>query len=207
MLAKGNVEETPELRKTYNIVGTPTVLLLKPGGEEIDRTLGFMKTAEFIATMEGFPKGIGTLKAMMAEEPAKSRDPVFMYRLGSRFQAHNRLDEADARFDTVVALDPENKSGLADSAFSDKAWDLGKRKDYEGAAAQCREIARRWPNGPMAADAVESVGWYASKAGKKDEAIAAYQEYLAKWPQRGDTTFVRGQIIELQKPPAPDSGK
>ncbi|MEW5701044.1 MAG: tetratricopeptide repeat protein [Candidatus Zixiibacteriota bacterium] len=199
------MKNAPELRKRFSIVGTPTVLVCKPGGEEIDRTMGFRRTGEFIPTIENYEKGIGTLAALLAEEKSKSGDPQFLYRLAGSLQAHFRLDEADARFAAIVASDPENKSGRADSAVLDIAWDLRKREDWTGAAAKCRELVQRWPTSDLADDASVSAGWYAGQGGMKDDAIAAYREYLEKWPKGEDSTFAREQIVELQKPPEADS--
>jgi len=144
---------------------------------------------------------------MLAQEKDRSKDPRFVSKLASALQAHNRLDEADSHFAAVVVLDPDNKSGMADSAVLDVAWDLRKREDWKGAVAQCRDLLKRWPSSSLADDAMVNIGWYASQGGLKDEAIAAFREYLKKWPKGEDTAFAREQIIELQKPPAADSGK
>lgn len=189
------------MREKFNIVGTPTVLVYNAKGEQVDRTLGFVRPAEFIATVDDYQKGIGTLASMLAEEKDKSSDPAFMYKLAERLLSWNRIDDADARYAAVITVDPENKSGLADDAFLDRAWCCRKKKDFECAINNARDCYNRWPQGEKASEAWIYVAYYSANAGKKDEAIAAYQEYLKKWPEGEDVEFAKEQITKLQQPP------
>lgn len=192
--------DQPEKRKEYKIAGLPTVIVAKSGGEEIDRTLGYMKTDNFITTVENYEKGIGTLVAMMAQEKDKTKDPAFLYDLGKKFFTHSRWDDADQRYAAVVALDPENKSGSADKAQLGRANAEGKKENYAKAVTNCRELLKRWPQSDLAPDALTYIGWYATTGGMTDDAVAAYNEYLKRWPKGEDAEFVKEELTKLKNP-------
>lgn len=46
-----NIEAVPEVGDTYNVRGTPTILLFKDG-EEVDRTTGFVMPADLTERMD-----------------------------------------------------------------------------------------------------------------------------------------------------------
>ncbi len=188
------------MRDKYGIAGLPTVILAKPGGEEIDRTIGYVKTGNFISTVEGYQKGIGTLAAMKLEEKTKGKDPAFLFLLGEKFFAHSLWDAAEARFEKVIALDPDNKSGSADKAMINSASTWAKKEDYARAISCCHDLLKRWPDSHLNSDATAYVGWYATKAGKSDEAIAAYTEYLKRWPTGEDAAFAKEELEKLKNP-------
>lgn len=184
------------------------MLVYNAKGEQVDRTLGFIRPAEFMSTVDDYQKGIGTLSAMLATEKEKSTDPEFMYKLAERLLSWNRIDDADMRYAAVITVDPDNKSGKADDAYLDRAWCCRKKENWDCAVGFAKDLYNRWPTGEMADDASLYVAYYSAKGGKKAEAIAAYQEYLKKWPEGEDAEFAKEQIVELEKPAeaAPSEG-
>ncbi len=169
--------------------------------------MGFIRTAEFISTVEDYQKGIGTLASMLAAEKEKANDAAFLNKLGGRLMAWNRLDDADARFAAVVKIDPENKSGEADDALLDRAWACRKKENWDCAVAHAKDCYTRWPQGEKAAEAWIYVAFYSEKGGKKEDALAAYREYLQKWPDGEDAEFAKEQIAKLEAPPTTTPGQ
>jgi len=161
-----------------------------------------VRTDEFIATVDGYHKGVGTLKAMLAEEESKAKDAAFVYKLGEKLFAHGRTDDADARFAKVVELDPANATGHADDAMMDRASICQKNKNWDGAIAHCQDLMKRFTTSELVADAAISVAYFHENAGRKPEAIAAYKEFIARWPESGDVEFAREQIKGLETPAA-----
>ena len=193
--------DQPEKRKEYKIAGLPTVIVAKPGGEEIDRTLGYVKTTDFISTVDDYQKGIGTLGAMRTQEKEKAKDAAFLYQLGKKFFTHSRWDDADQRYAAVVSLDPGNKSGNADDAQLGRANAEGKKENYAKAVANCRELLKRFPKSDLVPDALSYMGWYATTGGMTDAAVAAYSDYLKRWPKGDDAEFVKEELEKLKNPP------
>ncbi len=189
-------------RSRFHIAGLPTVVVTEAGGTEIDRTLGFLTADDFITTVEGYRKGIGTLRAMLEEEASKKSDAKFAYKLGEKLFAHGRAEEADARYAAVVALDPENASGDADDALISRVSVSRKSKNWAGCVGYCRDLLKRWPSSDLADDATLGIAYYSAQGGMKKEALEAYSEYLARWPDGEDVEFAKKQIKELEAPAA-----
>ena len=198
MLVGLNVDETPQYRKQFAVAGVPTVVVAKAGGKEIDRTFGFMKTADFITTVENYAKGIGTLAAMSAAEDKHADDPAFLFELGEKYFAHSHFDAADERFAAVIKLDSSNAAGRADDAQMYRAKVYQKSEEWPLAIAFCNALLKRWPKSDRAADAMIYAAWYSAKAGKTGDAIRGYNDYLARWPNGEDAGFAREQIKKLK---------
>ena len=164
--------------------------------------MGFLTTDDFITTVEGYRKGIGTLRAMLEEEASKKSDAAYEYKLGEKLFAHSRMEDADARYLAVVALDPGNASGSADDALLARVMVSRKKKDWAGAVAQCRDLVKRWPSSDLVDDATLAMAYYSAQGGMKKEALEAYNDYIARWPDGEDVDFAREQIKELETPPA-----
>jgi tetratricopeptide (TPR) repeat protein len=198
---KINVGETPEMRDRFNVAGIPTVILAKPGGEEIDRTLGYLTTADFTSTIDGYHKGIGTLAAMMEESKTKSGDPKFLFDFGNKLFAHKRLEDADAQFLAATLADTANASGIADDAAYGRIRIAGKNKAWDTGKSHCQEFINKWPGSELLPDATAYLGYFHGESGQKEDAIRVYNDYLVKWPEGGDAEFCREEIAKLTAPP------
>ena len=177
-------------------------MLAKAGGEEIDRILGFQPTNEFVSTMDGYHKGIGTLAAMMAAEEKKSADADFLFKMGEKLYAHSRFADADERFAGVIKIDTANTAGLAAKAQMKRAQASGKLENYPLAIAFCEALLKRWPKSDLLPDATIYAGYYSDKAGRTDDAIKIYGQYLEKWPKGEDAEWAQKQIEKLKSPPS-----
>jgi tetratricopeptide (TPR) repeat protein len=203
VLVKLNSKETPEYRDQFNVAGLPTVILTKPGGEEIDRTLGFVRTDEFISTIEDYHKGIGTLTAMLAEEKqnANAADAEFQFKLGKKLYAHSRFGDADARYARAIKADSSNAKDIAAEAQIRRAWIASKEENWGLAIAFAKALRQRWPESDLASTAVVYAGYYSDKGGMTKQAIQHYEEYLKEWPDGEDAEWVTKQLAELKAPP------
>jgi TolA-binding protein len=184
------------------VAGLPTVVLAKADGEEIDRTMGYIPTGEFISTIDGYQKGIGTLVSMMAEEENNAGDPVFLKKLGEKLYAHGRFAESDDRFAGVIKNDSMNTAGLADDAQLKRAQASGKLENFPLAIAFCEALIKRWPQSDLLPDATIYAAYYSDKAGRTDDAIRIYGQYLEKWPKGEDAEWAQEQIKKLKSPPS-----
>lgn len=177
-------------------------MLAKAGGEEIDRTLGYVPTNEFITTIENYEKGIGTMASMLAEEDSKEDDPQFLMDLGEKLYAHSRFEDADVRYAGVIKLDSANAAGLAADAQLQRARTSAKLDNYPLAVAFCDALIKRWPQSDLLPDATIYAAYYSDKAGRTDDAVTIYKRYLEKWPEGEDAEWATGQIKKLMSPPS-----
>lgn len=174
------------------------MIVAEAGGQEIDRTFGFVEPREFIKTVNDYHRGVGTLAALIADQPNHSKDPEFYYLLGTRYYAHSRFEEADDHYHSTVLLDPNNKTGVADDAMYERILVCRKLEKWDDGIGICKNLTSRWPKSEWADDADAYAPYLAAKAGRNEEAIDGYQDYLKKWPKGEDVEWVTEQITELQ---------
>ena len=174
------------------------MIVAEAGGQEIDRTFGFVEPREFIKTVNDYRRGIGTLAALIAAKADNSKDPEFFYRLGAKYYAHSRFKDADAHYHSTVLMDPNNKTGVANDAMYERVLVCRKLEKWDDGIAICKDLVARWPKSELADDADAYAPFLAAKAGRTDEAIAGYQNYLKKWPEGEDFKWATEQIAELQ---------
>lgn len=143
-----DLPEVKKLRETYAVKGLPTVILLDPKGQEVDRILGYSGREEFAREYLGYLYGVGTLADLLAragEKPgaetaqaiaekylgrgaaAEALAWVDKARAGKGYEAamkpHLDLLEAEA----LLATDPEKgRSALAALAADPKAGEAGE---------------------------------------------------------------------------------
>jgi len=189
-----NSKENPEIRERFPCAGIPTVILFGPSGVEIDRSLGYVGTDEFITKMDNYQNGVGTLADLMRQEAERNDDPEFMDRLGWKLYEHRKFAEADARYAKVVQMDSANAMGLASKAQMQRANMAGRDEDYALATAMVDAIRKRWPDSEETPEAVIYVGYYSKKAEKHEAARAAFEEYLETWPEGKDASYAQKQI-------------
>lgn len=200
MLVKLEANETEGLREKFSVAGLPTVILARPNGEEIDRTYGFIRTATFIDTVEGYQNGVGTLDAMMSKEPEMSSDLEFIYALGNKFYERRRWEDADARYAAVVKEDSTNADQMAAKAQLKRAIVAGRQEKYQLANAFCNALIEKWPGSEQAPEATVYLGYFSHQDGRDTDALAAYKQYLDKWPEGEDAEWVSKQINKIESP-------
>lgn len=197
---KIHAPDTPDIRDQYSVAGLPTVIVAKPNGEEIDRTLGFIRTETFIDTVEGYHEGVGTLESMMANESEMSSDLGFIYALGNKLYERRRWEDADERYAAIIKRDSANTAGMAAKAQLQRAIVAGRQDKFMLANAFCTALIEKWPQSEKVQDATIYQGYFAQKDGREDDALAAYRQYLEKWPDGEDAEFAKKSIKEIESP-------
>lgn len=117
-------EGAKEFRKTYKVIGFPTVLLLKADGTEIDRVVGFGfepgGEAEagdaFMKTMDSFAAGEDTLLALTGELESAPDNLELQQKLAEKRLKRYEFTDAAVHFKRILELDPEDTAGLKDKA-------------------------------------------------------------------------------------------
>lgn len=117
-------EGVKEFRKTYKVIGFPTVLLLQADGTEVDRVVGFgfepggeVEAGDaFMKTMDSFAAGEGTLLALTGELEADPDNLELLEKLAEKRLGRYEFTDAAVHFKRILELDPENTTGLKDKA-------------------------------------------------------------------------------------------
>jgi len=200
VLVKVNTDVDTTIRADRKIAGLPTVLVCNPGGEEIDRTLGFIEAKEFIKTVENYRQGIGTLAAMQELErtPGRTLDAEFLYELGQKYFNHSEFKEADIRFESAGVLDATNEAGVADDSYYQRILIARKLEKWDHGIGHAQMLIEMWPKSEWADDAAIYIGFLHARAGNTRQAIIGYKNYLERWPKGEDADYAKKQIEALE---------
>jgi TolA-binding protein len=89
--------------------------------------------------------------------------------------------------------------GFATAAIFQNAAKLYKQKEYAEAAEEYQRLVSEFPRDPKAPRALFNAAVSLEKAGEKQDAVAAYETIMQKYPDRAaDATFVIAGIYERQ---------
>ena len=192
-----NAEKDTVTAARYRVRGYPTILVLKEGGDEIDRVVGYCRAPQFMAQVEDYLAGRNTLASMIAEEPAKKDSAAFVYRLGERFADHGLTDEARTRLALMPKLDPKNETGNVDDALYRLSRMARKDKDYATARKYAQMILDRYKDSDMMKPAFLQVGINWKKDGQLEKARNIFLDYAKRFPDDEDASYAREQADTL----------
>jgi len=177
-------ENYRQIRTDHNVRGTPTVLLLNPQGEEIDRTLGFNgKRDEYFQVLKDFTEGKNTLLSLMKELKKNPDDVETNFMIGKRYVDRYEWESVQPFFAKVLEMDPEDEKGFkSESVFNLAVFETrinGNIEPLQNFIAACTDPDLLY----------QSYGILAShfiRTEKLDKAAELYEEALKKLPDNAD---------------------
>jgi thioredoxin-related protein len=101
----------PEQKKKYRVRGYPTILLLDPSGNELDRIVGYRPPKEFLEELIRIKGGENTLTDLLAQHRRKLEDYPTQLSLSKKYISLNLPDSARKHLDNVYTYQ-QNKSQL-----------------------------------------------------------------------------------------------
>ena len=92
--------EGPEIAKKYEVTGFPTMVVIDPKGEELDRIVGFRPPKELLKSLKPILEGksFAALKKKVAEKPSDLEATVA---LGQKYEEREDIDKAEDLFKRV----------------------------------------------------------------------------------------------------------
>ena len=121
---------------------------------------------------------MATLEAALKRFPESPLQPALHYRIAEVHLIKNQLDEAQARFERVVAIDPSDP--WADDALQHAAQTALDRGDLAAVRRLASSFATRFPQSPLKPEARLIEARAAAREGKHDEAVTILKELLDK---------------------------
>lgn len=171
-----------ELAKKFKVRAYPTLILLGPDGKEIDRHLGYMPPDEFVATIGGFTKGVGTtadLQAQLAKDPNNAE---LLFQLGMKYADSGRSDDATAVLTQAIALDPKDATGRN----AEMLYAIGDANYKDDRFAEARQyfdrLIKEYQGSEFAVEGTKRLAATEYKLGNHDAAVATYWKVVEKDP-------------------------
>jgi tetratricopeptide (TPR) repeat protein len=188
--AKFDVEkgEGIELAKRFKIMNYPTILFLKPDGEEIDRLIGYLPAKEFLQVMKDYHNGVNTLDYYEAELEGDKDNIDLVYTVASKYVDRADREKAMPHLENVMALDSKNSQGYAEQALLQMADVERKAGNMDAAIEHARHFIDDYPESQMLKEVFHNLAYYQNKAGANEDAVGTYREMVEMFP--GDTSVL-----------------
>ena len=191
-------EDGKRLQKEFSILTYPTVLVLDGQGEEVDRIDRFLAAGQFRERARSFvdsPDSIASLRKAVRERP---NSVSAQFALAEKLLNRSNYAKAAVQFQKVMELDPDNHEGKTDLSQYNYALSLASQAKFDDALAQLDLLQKRFPQSGAVADATVLRGQIYHCCNKLDEAQAALQEYVDKYPTQGHIEEVENLLATME---------
>lgn len=177
--------EGKELAARFKVKAYPTMVLLGPDGEEVDRHIGYLDPAEFLEVMEGYQKGIGTV-AYYEKQLQKNPDDVeTLFKLGTKHADAIRTDEAMATLEKILTIDPD--SPLKAEIWSNLGYAMYADERYEDAAGYYKKLIEEFPEDKTQDRALQMLARVYFEMGKPEKSVETYMAVVDRHPDDPST--------------------
>jgi len=201
VFAKINGWEDTLAQMQWGVRGYPTLILMSADAVEIDRVPGFLPPEEFVATVEDYLAGRGTLDELLSRRAQHPDSLGILMQIGEKYQYRGLDTLAEAAYREVLTLDPENRSGKADTALhalARVAFGAGPAH-YDTAIARFSALRERFPKSGLVEDAQTYVPYILARQEKYDLAMARYEQFLVDFPNSTEVDWVKKQMEGIIK--------
>ncbi len=183
--------------KKFNVMGTPTDMLLGPDGTPIDWIVGYDPPPDkYRERVEKSLKGIDTYQSLSERYSKEPKNVEVVFKLGRKFSVRydpeNQKKAVDL-FQQVIAIDPEGKMGTTTTerdklkvTYTEYAeFSLSEMQLFgmKGDAGPLKAFITKYPKSELQSSAYEYLGSYYQRGGTKEEAARFFEDYVAKYPQ------------------------
>ena len=189
---KWDAEKDPWLAtaKQYKVHAYPSLIVLDPSGVEVDRHLGYLPPEEFVATVDGFRKGVGTTADLAAQLSKSPDDLDLLYKIGMKYADSGRSDEATDVLTRAMVLDPKDAKGRnAEMLFA-----LGQahynNDQFAEAKPYFERLTKDYASSDWYDDGMRRLAGTEYKLGNKDAAVATYWKVTEK--KQNDPSALNG---------------
>ena len=182
--------------KEYHISAYPTSVMIRPGGDEIDRVVGYLEPDSLIKKLREYADGIGTLDDLLAKI-ANKFDREMAFEVGEKYRYRGGQEEAIDWFRKVIETgDPtDSLSGECRMALANVPY---RDKDYDAAIIAYEAVIKDFAGSYFAEQSSIWRGYIYKRKGDTTTAIAAFEEFVKQYPESEDLEWVTGQISRLK---------
>ena len=180
-----------DIFKKFNIMGTPTVMILDSDGSEVDWHVGYGPPPEkFHQRIDKSYRGIETFRFyadQYAKDP-KNLDVVF--RLAKKHGDRYDQDKATALYNEVLAIDPDGKKGSTDfdktkvSYTQYAEFQIASLSLYaaNGGPGGFKSFITKYRGGELVKSAYQRVALFYSRSSANDTVTQFYEEAVKEYP-------------------------
>lgn len=184
-------EQGEEIFKKFNIMATPTVMILDPDGSELDWHVGYGPPPEkFQERIDKSYNGIETYKFYANQYAKDPKNVGVVFNLAKKYDNRYNQEKALGLYNEVIALDPDGKKGTTEYGkekvpYTQYAeFQIGSLSLYgsKRSAEPMKAFIKKYTEGEQVKSAYQRLGQFYSRSGSKEEARKFYEESVAKYP-------------------------
>jgi len=197
VFTKINAEEDTITAKKYGISGYPSIVLMKPDGQEIDRIYGYLPLPDFINQINLYLEGKETLQDYLGRLADNPNDLEVNFTLAEKYEARSQYEKSASFYSKVLELDPQNEAGKSDQALMNLGFSYYRQKEFQKAIDTNTEFLKTYPDSKLKEDVIVYIPYFYAKWDKKERALSLYNRYLKDYPQGENVEWVNKQIKKL----------
>lgn len=194
------------LYESYDINATPTVMVLKPDGSEVDRVVGFGDADEFQEELDEAFRGPDNYVNLLERHGKNPDDFVTAFKLARKYDGMYSPEKAKLSLDLYKAIlkKPEKAKALSvPRRGSDEKINLYEYTKYSMAGAvrytnrrnrgrkpqEYIDFVEEFPSSPLVMSAHRQISSYYMSYASEEEAKAYFSDLLEEYPEEPDLMY------------------
>jgi tetratricopeptide (TPR) repeat protein len=168
-----------ELARKFGVRGFPTILLVSPAGDEIDRLVGYLPPQPFIKAVQGYLNGENTMAALKKAADTHPNDPAAVFALAGKYSERMDLSNAADRYMQYLVLDPKDSLGHRVDAMFAIALASTRIKNEPSAL---KNFVEQYPQAPQTRQGLAMLMDLYIRQKNAEEARHAFESYIKLSP-------------------------
>ena len=160
----------------FGVSGYPTTVMLDRTGREIGRVVGYQGPEPFAQALQAALSRRESLAAVASQAERLPEDPEAAYDFGDVLLALHQFEPAREQFRRVIALDPSNRSALADDASLDIGVSYVLAREFGPAVTGLETYLKAYPQSERREEGLFFLGLALIAQGRTEEGVSRMKE-------------------------------
>lgn len=173
-----DADRDSSLCKTYDIKLYPTVLVLDPYGNELNRVTGYYSPEDFLRRLSSPGRNDQVLAEMFRREEQAGDDAEFLMNFGDLLRDMGTYDGALMRYERAAQIDKGNRLGISEEATFATAECCMLAGEYKEAGRRFELFAESGFSSDRRGEALILGALCYEQAGDVKNAVALLEDYL-----------------------------
>jgi len=183
---------------SYGVSAYPTCIFYRSDGEEIKRVTGLVAADEFAETLKLVKSGdLETFRELLSREEDAPGDMDLAMEIGNAYLERTNIPEARKRYDKILRNDPDNETGLVQSALLQLGICDLLSNDPNGAMDRFEQIRADHPDTDEARKALLYIGDCYRVMDDLDGALETYEQVVAEYPGTEEAEMAEDNIGQM----------
>jgi tetratricopeptide (TPR) repeat protein len=196
-----NVESDTATANKYRVRAFPTVILMTPEGNEVDRIIGFLPPDQFQKALDRYLDGHDTFWDIERKLNKDKQDPELLFAMAEKYAARGQTDESQPRYEQIIELDRNNAQGWTDDALFALGRQYRDEERWYKAIEKFRRLVESFPKSDLRSDAEAYIPWLYEQAGDTVQALKHYRALTETLRDPDDKQWSEERIRVLDQTP------